>query len=113
MQHSCTAQSEFFTGSGGDSREFVFTLLDGNTSTDPDQNLDLTDPSNSRSGTFSYSISAVSEPSSGLLMASALAGLAPGRGKRAAPPRPWPATPPGRRGGSASREPALQLILSA
>ena len=88
MQHLCAAQSEFFTGSGGDSREYVFTRIDGNTSTDPYQNLDLTDPSNSRSGTSSYSISAVPEPSSGLLMASALAGLAAARRKLRATPRP-------------------------
>ena len=66
-----------FTGTHGDSREFIETLIDGNTSTDPFQNNDLTqealgDFTNDRSGTFAYTVSAAPEPSSALLLACGL-----------------------------------------
>ena len=64
-----------FTGKGGDSRLLTFTYIDGNTSTDPFTDNDITTPSNSRSGTFSYTVSAVPEPASGMLVLSGL-GLA-------------------------------------
>ena len=61
-----------FTGNGGDSKLLTFTYVDGNTSTDPFTNTDITNPSNSRSGTFSYTVVATPEPSSGLLLLSGL-----------------------------------------
>jgi PEP-CTERM motif len=65
-----------FTGGGGDSRLLTLNFVDGNNSTDIYTDADLTDPSNSRSGTFSYTIAqATPEPSSGLLLLSGL-GLA-------------------------------------
>jgi len=60
--------SSFFTGNGGDSREWIQTLQDGNTTTNPFNNLDLTDPSNSRSGITKYTIAEVPEPPSGWLL---------------------------------------------
>jgi hypothetical protein len=68
--------STLFTGNGGDSRRLTATFLDGNTSTNPYTDEDLTDPSSSRSGTFGYSLVSVPEPSYGLLVACTL-GLAP------------------------------------
>jgi|SRR5690348_11713593 len=65
-----------FTGGGGDSRLLTLNFVDGNNSTDIYTDADLTDPSNSRSGTFSYTVSqATPEPSSGMLLLSGL-GLA-------------------------------------
>jgi hypothetical protein len=54
------------------------TFIDGNTSTNPYNDVDLTDPTNSRAGTFGYTVSSVPEPSSGWLILSGLglAGLA-------------------------------------
>ena len=65
-------------GSGGDSRLLTLTFIDGNTSTDPWTDADLTNPDNGRAGTFSYSAAPVPEPSSGVLVLSVLglAGLA-------------------------------------
>jgi hypothetical protein len=59
-----------FTGSGGDSRLLTLNFTDGNNTTDTYTDADLTDPSNSRSGTFSYTVSQATtpEPSSGLLV---------------------------------------------
>jgi hypothetical protein len=77
--------SATFTGTGGDLRKVILTFIDGNTTSDPFTNNDLTlegqtppDFSNDRSGTFSYTVSAVPEPPAGLLLASGLllAGLA-------------------------------------
>jgi hypothetical protein len=65
-----------FTGGGGDSRLLTLNFVDGNNSTDTYTDADLIDPSNSRSGTFSYTVTAATpEPSSGLLLLSGL-GLA-------------------------------------
>jgi hypothetical protein len=69
-----------FTGSGGDSRQYVITFIGGNTTTDLFQNNDLTnealnDFSNDRSGTFAYTVSAVPEPSTLLLMSSGAFGI--------------------------------------
>jgi len=71
-----------FTGNGGHSRLLTLNFVDGNNTTDTYTDADLTDPSNSRSGTFSYTIAqATPEPSSGLLLLSGLglAGLAAAR----------------------------------
>ncbi len=65
-----------FIGNGGDSRLLTLNFVDGNNSTDTYTDADLTDPTNSRSGTFSYTVvQATPEPSSGLLLFSGL-GLA-------------------------------------
>ena len=65
-----------FTGNGGHSRLLTLNFVDGNNTTDTYTDADLVDPSNSRSGTFSYTIAqATPEPSSGLLLFSGL-GLA-------------------------------------
>jgi hypothetical protein len=61
-----------YTGNGGDSKMFAITFEDGNTTSNPYTDTDLTDPSNNRNGTFSYSVAAVPEPSSLLLVASVL-----------------------------------------
>jgi PEP-CTERM motif len=65
-----------FTGSGGDPRLLTLNFTDGNNTTDTYTDADLKDPTNSRAGTFSYTVSqATPEPSSGLLLLSGL-GLA-------------------------------------
>jgi hypothetical protein len=70
-----------FTGSGGDSREITASFTDHNNLTDTYTNKDLTretggDFSNDSSGTFSYAVSAVPEPTSLTLLGLALVGLA-------------------------------------
>jgi hypothetical protein len=66
-------------GGGGHSKLLTLTFIDGNTSTNLYNDADLTDPTNSKAGTFSYTASPVlvPEPSSGLLLLSGL-GLAAG-----------------------------------
>ena len=64
-----------FIANGGDHRLLTLNFTDGNNTTDTYTDADLTDPTNSRSGTFSYTVQATPEPSSGLLLFSGL-GLA-------------------------------------
>ena len=63
-----------YTGSG-DSFLLTLTFTDGNNSTDLYTNADLTTPANTTSGTLGYTVAAVPEPSSGILLFSGL-GLA-------------------------------------
>lgn len=68
--------SSLFTGGGGDSREWIQTFVDGNTTTNPFSNLDLTHPLNNRAGTTMYAVAATPEPTSLSLLASGLLCLA-------------------------------------
>ena len=61
-----------YTGNGGDSRGLDITFEDGNTTDDPYTSPDFTNISNSRNGTISYSVSAVPEPPTALLLGFAL-----------------------------------------
>lgn len=73
-----------FIGNGGDHRLLTLNFVDGNNSTDTYTDADLTDPTNSRSGTFSYTVTqATPEPSSGMLLLSGM-GLALAAGWRKA-----------------------------
>lgn len=72
-----------YTGGGGHSRLLSASFIDGNNSTDPYSDQDLIDPTNSRAGTFAYTVSAaaVPEPGSGWLVFS-MVGMAAARRMR-------------------------------
>jgi hypothetical protein len=85
-----TASTDF-TGSGGDSRKLTIDFSDGNTTSDPFTNNDLTEEgmgnfSNDKSGTVAYVVTP--EPATALLLGSGLllAGLATTRKSRKSVP---------------------------